>query len=58
MGDILREVQRWRTKADELRAVAEIMSNMVARDSFLEMADGYERLAGNMEDLEAKRVAR
>ncbi len=58
MGDILSEVQRWRLKADELRATAEMLTNEVARDSLQEMADGYDRLADHMEDLEAKKRAR
>ena len=58
MGDILSEVQRWRAKSDELRATAEMLTNAVARDSLLEMADGYDRLADHMEDLEAKKRAR
>ena len=58
MGDILSEVQRWRLKADELRATAEMLKNAVARDSLLEMADGYDRLADHMENLEAKKRAR
>jgi hypothetical protein len=58
MGDILREVQRWRAKADELHATADRLSNAVAGDVLLEMADGYDRLADNMEDLEASKRAR
>ena len=58
MGDILGEVRRWRMKADELRAAAEHLSNEVSRDAFLEMADGYDLLANNMEDLEIKVRAR
>jgi hypothetical protein len=58
MGDILGEVQRWRLKADELRATAETLSNAVARDSLQEMADGYDRLADDMEDLEAEKRAK
>jgi hypothetical protein len=58
MGDILSEVQRWRAKADELRATAEMLSNEVARDTLLEMADGYDQLADRMEHLEAKKRAR
>lgn len=58
MGDILGEVQRWRLKADELRATAETLTNAVARDSLQEMADGYDQLADHMEDLEAKKRAR
>ena len=57
MGDILSEVQRWRLKAEELRATADVLTNEVARDSLLEMAEGYDRLADHMEDLEAKRRA-
>jgi len=52
------EVRRWRHKADELRATADILTNRVARDSLQEMADGYDRLADHMEDLEAKKRAR
>jgi len=58
MGDILGEVQRWRLKADELRATAETLSNAVARDSLQDMADGYDRLANHMADLDAKKRAR
>jgi hypothetical protein len=58
MGDILSEVQRWRLKAEELRATAETLSNAVARDSLQEMADGYDRLADSMEELDAVKRAR
>ena len=58
MNGILSEVQRWRIKADELRATADVLSNAVARDSLLEMADGYDQLADNMEDLESRKRAR
>jgi hypothetical protein len=58
MADVLGQVQRWRAKADELRATADILSNQVARDSLLDMADGYDRLADHMEDLAVKKRAR
>lgn len=58
MSDILTEVQRWRAKADELRVATGMLSNAAANDSLLEMADGYDRLADNMEDLEARNRAR
>jgi len=58
MGNILGEVERLRLKADELRGAADTLMNAVARDSLQEMADGYDRLADHMEDLEAKRRAR
>ena len=55
MGDILSEVQRWRAKADELRACAETLSNAVARDALEEMADRYDRLADKLERPEAEK---
>ena len=55
MGDILVEVERWRMKADELRAVAAALSDEGARDLMLEMADGYDRLAGRMASLETRK---
>jgi hypothetical protein len=55
MSDILVEVKRWRMKADELRAAAEVLSNDVARDAVLEMADGYDAIADRVEDLEVKK---
>jgi len=58
MGNILREVERLRLKADELRGAADTLTNAVAQDSLQEMADGYDSLADHMEDLEAKRRAR
>ena len=58
MGDIRTEVQRWSAKADELRATTEDLTNQVARDSLLEMADGYDQLVDNMQDLEARKRAR
>jgi len=57
MADILTEVRRWRAKADELRAAAENLMNAIARDSLLEMADGYEKLARHAEGLAARRPA-
>jgi len=46
--DLLDQARRWREKADELRAAADSLTNAVARDSLLDMADGYEGLAGQM----------
>ena len=58
MDSLLTEIERWRMKADELRIAAEGLSNAVAQDAMLEMADGYDQLAENMEDLEIKVRAR
>ena len=35
--------------------MADTLSNAVARDALLDMADGYDRLADHMEDLEARK---
>lgn len=58
MGDILGQVERWRMKAHELRAASDGLSNAAARDALLEMAEGYDRLADDMEHLEIKQRAR
>ena len=49
MSGILGQVKHWRAKADELRAAADNVTNAIARDSMLEMADGYDHLADKME---------
>ncbi len=56
MRAVLTQVERWRAKADELRAVADTLKNAVARDDLLQMADGYDRLADNIESLEMRRA--
>ena len=57
MGNILTEVERWRSKADELLGVAENLTNDAARDELLQMAESYNRLADRMEDVAAKQLA-
>ena len=57
MGDIMTQVRQWRTNADELRAAAAWLSNPVAIEAYLQMADGYDALADRMEDLEVDRRA-
>jgi len=54
MGDILSQVERWRLYAVELRTQAEGLSNAVAKDAMLEMAESYDKLADRMEKLAAK----
>jgi hypothetical protein len=51
MGDIIGESRRWRMKAEELRAIADCVSNEIARDTLLQMAEGYDRLAQQMEEI-------
>jgi len=40
---------RWRSKAEEFRATADITQNKVARDTYLRLAENYERLATDAE---------
>jgi len=58
MRAVLTQVERWRAKADELRAVADTLGNAVARDQLLQMAEGYDGLANQMEELEIRRNLR
>jgi hypothetical protein len=58
MSNVSAEINRWRMKADELRAAAETLSNDIARDAILEMADGYDAFADRMASFEAKKRAR
>ena len=39
----------WRTRADEIRALAERMQDRLAKDVMLRLADDYERLAREVE---------
>jgi hypothetical protein len=39
------QARLWRLKAEELRTVADQMKNPMSRDSFLRMAEVYEKLA-------------
>lgn len=55
MSDMLGQIRRWRSKADELFAKAEMVTNEAARDQMLQMAESYERLADQMENLVIKR---
>jgi len=57
MLDLLNQVQEWRAKGEELFAKANAVRNGVARERMLQMAEGYMRLADQMEDLAAKQLA-
>ncbi len=50
--------KRLRNKADECRAMAEHMANAISRDSFLQMARGYDHLAEQIERIESIRQAK
>ena len=39
----------WRTRADEIRTIADLMQDQSARDLMLRLADDYERLAQEVE---------
>ena len=57
LDDVLAEIERLRSKADELIAAAAMISpdNSPARDTLSDMAEGYDRLAKRLEDLVAKK---
>jgi hypothetical protein len=57
LGEILRQIGRWRSSADELVGAADTVRNEVAPDHLLDVAQGYDRLADHMADLVAKRRA-
>ena len=46
---IARQADQYRQKAEEVRAVAEATRDLVCRDALRRLADGYERLAGNLD---------
>ena len=58
MANLQEQIERYRMKADEAFATAHTMSNEAARDTLLDMAEGYDRLADRLEDLDTKRRAR
>jgi hypothetical protein len=55
MGNLLTEIRRMRQTADELVSAAPSISNPAARDTLLEMAEGYGQLANRLRDLAVKR---
>ena len=57
LGDIRRQIGRWRSSADELVGAADTVRNEVAPDHLLDVAQGYDRLADHMAELVAKRRA-
>ena len=46
---IRRQADQYRDKAEEVRATAEATKDLVCRDALRRLADGYERLAGNLD---------
>jgi hypothetical protein len=46
----LEQPRLWRLKAEELRTVADQIKNPMTRDSFLRMAEVYDRLARQCEE--------
>jgi hypothetical protein len=52
----LAQAERWRKKAEELRAVADQMRNPFSRQSFLRMAETYDRLAEEYENKAANQA--
>lgn len=47
--ELIRRAQRWRLKAQEYRATADIVQNHLARQSYLRLAQDYDQLADGVE---------
>jgi hypothetical protein len=45
MTDLLKDPAHWRERAEEARRVAEALADPKARQTMLEIAESYERLA-------------
>ncbi len=46
---IARQADQYRQKAEEVRATAEATKDLLCRDALRRLADGYERLAENLD---------
>jgi hypothetical protein len=49
MPTLINNPKHWRDRADEARAIADMMSDTVARSTMFEIAAGYDRLAERAE---------
>ncbi len=47
------QARRWRLKAEECRAVAELMEDAIAKASFRRMAQTYDGMANGLEEMAA-----
>ncbi len=55
MNDRQQRARGWRKKAEESRALAQRMSDGIAREAFLQTAHGYEDLARQIEKQDRRR---
>jgi hypothetical protein len=46
---IARQAEQYRHKAVEVRATADVTRDLVCRDALRRLADGYDRLANNLD---------
>ena len=46
---VARQAHQYRHRADEIRATAEVTRDLVCREALQRLADGYDRLAENLE---------
>lgn len=44
-----RQADQYRRKAEEVRATAEVTKDLLCRDALRRLADGYDRLAENLD---------
>ena len=46
---VARQADQYRHRAEEIRATADVTRDLVCRDALHRLADGYERLAENLD---------
>lgn len=53
-----RQADKYRRKAEEIRATADVTKDLVCRDALRRLADGYERLAENLDRVASRDTAK
>ena len=53
-----RQADSYRRKAEEIRATADVTKDLVCREALRRLADGYDRLADNLERVASRDTAK
>ncbi len=54
---IARQAEQYRQKAEKVRATAEATTDPICREALYRLADGYDRLAGDLERVAARNAS-
>jgi hypothetical protein len=46
---VARQADQYRHRAEEIRATADVTRDLICREALYRLADGYDRLAGNLD---------